>query len=168
MKQRASAFKTLKTPELAETLASAKVSGCNPIHNKSFGFAVLDDRIVVVRGAPYSLYLCFLSHFMWESVITFYKKGSGKGARHAWTSKAMVISALSYIAVQCYEHIQSRQSPYCFHPMECVATRTRRFHLLPSLAFLCVVPPSSLEAVPSGDILKLQPGPFSDVFQALL
>ena len=122
----------------------------------------------MVRGASYTPYLRFLSHFMWESVITFYEKGSGKGARHLWTSKAMTIGALSYIAVQCYEHIQSRQSPYRFRPMECVATRTRRFHLLHSLAFLCMVPPSSLEAGPSGDILKLRPGPFSDVFHALL
>jgi len=142
-------------PKLAETLASAKVSGVYPIHNKSFGFAVLDDQIVMVCGASDSLYLCFLSHFIWASVITFYKKSSGKGARHAWTSKALTISALSYIAVQCYEHIQSRQSPYRFRPMECVATRTRRFLLLPSLAFLCVVPPNAIEDMPSGDILKL-------------
>jgi len=52
--------------------------------------------------------------------------------------------------------------------MECVATRTQRFLLLPSLAFLCVVPPNSIEDMPSGDILKLQPGVFSDVVHALL
>src|SRR6266581_1538353 len=110
----------------------------------------------------------FLSYFVWTSVLTLYEKSAGKGARHAWTSKATSIGALSFIAVQCYEHIQSRQLQYRFRPMECVATRTRRFKLLHSLAFLCVVPPSSLEHVPSGDIIKIRPGPFVDIFHALL
>ena len=101
-------------------------------------------------------------------MLTMYEKSGGKGARHAWTSKATSIGALSYIAVQCYEHIQSRQSPYRFRPMECIATRTRRFDLLPSLVFLCLVPPKYLERVPSSDIIKIRPGPFSDIFHALL
>ena len=45
------------------------------------------------------------------------------------------IGALSYIAVQCYEHIVSRQSPYRFRLMECASTRTQRFNLLPSSHF---------------------------------
>ena len=89
----------------------------------------------MVRFTVYISY--FLSHFTRTPVITLYEKSAGKGARHAWTSKATSIGALSYIAVQCYEHILSRQLPYRFRPMECVATRTRRFSLLPSLAFLC-------------------------------
>ncbi len=120
----------------------------------------------MVRFTVYISY--FLFHFTRTPVITLYKKSAGKGARHAWTSKATSIGALSYIAVQCYEHILSRQLPYRFRPMECVATRTRRFSLLPSLAFLCMVPPSSIEHVPSSDIVKIQPGPFSDIFRTLL
>jgi len=96
-----------------------------------------------------------------------YKKSAGKGARHAWTSKSTSIGALSYIAVQCYEHIQSRQS-YRFRPMECVATRTQRFNLLPSLAFLCLIPQTSIKRAPSSDVIKIRPGPFSDIFCALL
>ena len=67
-----------------------------------------------------------------------------------------------------YEHIQGRQSPYRFRLMECVATRTRRFSLLPSLAFLCMVPLSSIEHMPSIDIIKIRLGPFSDIFCKLL
>ena len=48
MKQRASAFARLKT---AETLAFAKVSVLAPITNKSFGFAILDDQLIMVEGA---------------------------------------------------------------------------------------------------------------------
>lgn len=103
-----------------------------------------------------------------ESVLTLYEKSAGKGARHAWTSNASSIGALSYIAVQCYEQIQSRQPPYPFRLMECVATRTRRFNLLPALAFLYLVPLSSLEHVPSTDIIKIRPGPFGEIFQELI
>jgi len=55
--------------------------------------------------------------------------------------------------------------------MGCVPTRTRRFSLLSSLAFLCMVPPSSVtsvEHVPSSDIIKIRSAPFSDIFHALL
>ena len=52
--------------------------------------------------------------------------------------------------------------------MECVATRTRRFSLLPAPAFLCLVPLSAIEHVPSSDIIKIRPGVFSDIFNALL
>ena len=110
----------------------------------------------------------FLSHFTRTLVITLYEKSAGKGARHAWTSKSTSIGALSHIAVQCYEHIPSRQSQYRFRSMECVATRTRRFSLLSSPAFLCMVLPSAIEHVPSSDIIKIRPGPFSDIFRALL
>jgi hypothetical protein len=36
--------------------------------------------------------------------------------------------------MQCYDHVQSRQAPYQFRPMECVSTGTRlgRFNILPS------------------------------------
>jgi hypothetical protein len=105
---------------------------------------------------------------MWTPVFTLYEKSAGKGARHAWTSKATSIGALSFIAVQCYEHIQSRQSQYRFRPMECAATKTRRFNLLSPHMFLCVVPPSSLEHVPSSDVIKIRPGPYVNIFHALL
>ena len=106
-------------------------------------------------------------HLICTSVLSLYEKGAGKGARHAWTSETTLIGALSYIAVQCYEHIHSRQSPYRFRLMEC-ATRTRRFNLLCAFAFLCMVPADSLERVPLGEIIKIRSGPFSDIFHALL
>lgn len=108
-----------------------------------------------------------LPYFMSTSVLALYEKSGGKGGKHAWTSKATSIGALSYIVVQCYEHIQSRQSPYRFRLMEC-ATRTRCFNLLPALAFLCMVPADSLECMPLREIIKIQSGPFSDTFRALL
>lgn len=118
----------------------------------------------------HELYLLFhlLQYFMSASAFTLYEKGAGKEARHAWRSRATSIGALSNITVWCYEHILSWQLTYHFHPMECVATRTQHFTLLPSNAFLCLVPLSSLKHMPSGNIIKIHPGAFSDIFHALL
>ena len=92
-----------------------------------------------------------------------YEKSNGKGARHAWTSSTMSIGALSYIAVQCYQHARQRQ----FRPMECAATRTTHFSHLPSLAFLCLVPQSSVRHSSSGRFVELQLGLFCDIFHTL-
>jgi hypothetical protein len=65
--------------------------------------------------------------------------------------------------VQCYQHTRQRQ----FRPMECVATRTMRFSHLSSLAFLCIIPQSSVRRSSSGRFVELQ-GTFCDIFHALL
>ena len=52
--------------------------------------------------------------------------------------------------------------------MECVVTRTTRFSHLPSLAFLCIIPQSSVRRPSSGRFMELQLGPFYDIFQELL
>ena len=82
----------------------------------------------------------------------------------AWTSLATSIGALSYIAVQCYQHTQQRH----FRPMECVITRTTHFNHLPSLALLCTVPRSSIRPSSSGHFVELQLGVFCDIFDTLL
>ena len=102
------------------------------------------------------------------SVLTMYEKSAGKGAGHAWTSKATSIGALSYLAVQCYEHTRQCR----FRPMECVATRTARFYHMPALAFLCMTPQSSVRRLKlsseSSDFIELEPGPFCDILHSLL
>jgi hypothetical protein len=99
-------------------------------------------------------------------VLTMYEKSTGKGARHAWTSSANSIGALSYITVRCYEHTRQRQ----FRPMECMATRTTCFNHLPALSFLCIIPQISVRqsSGSSGRFVELQPGPSSDIFHGLL
>ena len=98
------------------------------------------------------------------SVLTMYEKSAGKGTRHAWTSKSTSIGALSYVAVRCYQHARKR----VFLPMECVATRTTHFSHLSSLAFLCVIPGSSVQRSSSNLFVELQPGIFCDLFNTLL
>ena len=48
VRQRVSAFAHLKN---AETFASARVGVLSPITDGSFGFAVIDDQLVMVKGA---------------------------------------------------------------------------------------------------------------------
>ena len=48
LRQRVSAFAHLKN---AETFAAAKVDTLSPITDRSFGFAVIDDQLVMVKGA---------------------------------------------------------------------------------------------------------------------
>ncbi|KAI0301414.1 hypothetical protein BC826DRAFT_1102007 [Russula brevipes] len=143
VKRRATAFASLRN---AECFGAAKISALFPLTNGCFGLAVVDSELIMVK------------------VLTMYEKGLGKGANHAWTPSAMSIGSLSYIAVQCYEHARQRQ----FQPMECMATRTMRFTHLPSLAFLCVVPQTSIRQSLSTRFIELQQGQFNDIFQALL
>ena len=132
--------------------------------NGCFGLALVDDQLMIIEGefrinshsgSPQALILC--------SVITMYKKSSGKGARHSWTSSMTSIGALSYLAVRCYQHTRQRQ----FWAMECAVTRTIQFTLLPSLAFLCIVPQGMVHRSASNHFIELLPGSFEDIFQHL-
>ncbi|KAH9015478.1 hypothetical protein EDB84DRAFT_1679909 [Lactarius hengduanensis] len=142
LKQRSSAFASLKN---SESLASAKVNLLCSLTNGCFGLAVVDDHLVMVE------------------VLTMYEKSSGKGAKHSWTSSTASIGALSYLAVQCYQHTRQRQ----FRAMECTVTRTARFTHLSSLAFLCIVPNGIVRRSTTSHFLELLPGPFEHIFQGL-
>ncbi|KAH9007669.1 hypothetical protein EDB84DRAFT_1281451, partial [Lactarius hengduanensis] len=96
-------------------------------------------------------------------VLTMYEKSGAKNAKHLWTSSTTSIGALSYLVVQCYQHIRQRQ----FRTVECMATRTMRFAHLPSLAFLCMVPPSMVRRSTASNFLELLPGLFENIFQDL-
>ncbi|KAH9163570.1 hypothetical protein EDB89DRAFT_1859881 [Lactarius sanguifluus] len=99
-----------------------------------------------------------------SSVLTMYEKSSGKGAKHSWTSSTASIGALSYLAVQCYQHTRQCQ----FRAMECTVTQTARFTHLPSLAFLCIVPNGIVRRrSTTSHFLELLPGPFEHIFQGL-
>jgi hypothetical protein len=64
MSERHSAFALLKN---ADSLASAKISTICPITNKSFGFAVLDDSLIMVEGTFKVIYFRMLSHHIYSA-----------------------------------------------------------------------------------------------------
>ncbi|KAH9041526.1 hypothetical protein EDB83DRAFT_1628485 [Lactarius deliciosus] len=96
-------------------------------------------------------------------VLTMYEKSGAKNAKHSWTSSTTSIGALSYLAGRCYQHIRQCQ----FQTMECMATRTMRFAHLPSLAFLCIAPPSMVRRFIASHFLELLSGPFENIFQGV-
>ena len=125
-----------------------------------FGLALVDDHVTIVEGEFHYYFTCsFL--ILLCSVITMYEKSGGKGARHSWTSLTTSIGALSYLAVQCYQNTWQSQ----FWAMECVVTRTTRFTLLSSLAFLCIVPQGMVHRSTSNHFIELHPGSFEDIFK---
>ncbi|KAN0130677.1 hypothetical protein V8E53_011570 [Lactarius tabidus] len=142
VKQRASAFASLNN---AESLASAKISLLVSLTNSSFGIAVVNDQLMMVK------------------VLTMYEKSGGKGAKHSWISSTTSIGAISYLAVRCYQHTRQRQ----FRALECVVTRTTQFSHLPSFAFLCIVPQGMICRLTSNHFLELLPGPFEDILHGL-
>lgn len=77
-KKRAAAFKELKD---ADSLTSAKISPLNRINDGSFGFAVLDDQIILVHGVFYSSYLQFLLLFYVDISSYIVREGGWQGGK---------------------------------------------------------------------------------------
>jgi len=78
--------------------------------------------------------------------IALYSKTGGKNRKHAAVTDASNISAISYMAVQVFEHMHSRQ--FREHPDATATFRTKQFALLASTAFLCLI--STPKTVPTG------------------
>ena len=96
-------------------------------------------------------------------VLTMYEKSAAKAAKHSWTSSMTSIGAISHLTVRCYQHTRQRQ----FRALECVVTRTTQFTLLPSFAFLCIVPQGMICRSASSHFLELLPGPFESILEGL-
>ena len=158
VKQQASAFSSFKN---AESLASAKISLLVSLTKGSFGLAVVNDQLMIVESVFYIV--LNIRQLMTFSVLTMYKKSGAKGTKHSWTSSTTSIGAISYLAVQCYQHTRQRQ----FRALECVVTRTTQFTHLPSLAFLCIVPQGMIRRSASTHFLEVLPGPFESILQGL-
>ncbi|KAH9016983.1 hypothetical protein EDB85DRAFT_2155512 [Lactarius pseudohatsudake] len=142
VKLRANAFASLKN---AESLTSAKIGILVSLTNGCFGLAVVNDNLALVE------------------VLTMYEKSGAKNAKHSWTSSTTSIGALSFLGVRCYQHIRQRQ----FRTMECMVTWIMYFTHLPSLAFLCMVPPSMVRRSTASNFLELLPGLFENIFRDL-
>jgi hypothetical protein len=80
-------------------------------------------------------------------VIVIYSKTSGKNGSHAAITDASNISAVSYLAVQVFEHMHGRL--FQDHPDATVTFQTKQFVLLTSNAFLCLLS-STPKTIPTG------------------
>ena len=159
VKRRAGAFSSLKN---TESLASAKISLLVSLTNGSFGLAIVNDQLMMVEGL--FSYCTYILQLKASSVLTMYEKSAARGAKHSWTSSTTSIGAISYLAVRCYQHTRQWQ----FRALECVVTWTTQFTLLPSLAFLCIVPLRMVRRTTSSHFLELLPGSFKPILQDLV
>ena len=71
----------------------------------------------------------------------------GKNGKHAAVADASNISAVSYLAVQVFEHMHGRL--FREHPDATVNFRTKQFAFLASHTFLCLLS-STPKVVPTG------------------
>ena len=67
-------------------------------------------------------------------VVGLYSKTGGKNGKHGSVSESSNISAISYMAVQAFEHIQ-----FCSVPAATAIFQTRQFLLLSSMHFLTLL-----------------------------
>ncbi|EEB92794.1 hypothetical protein MPER_08647, partial [Moniliophthora perniciosa FA553] len=113
-------FLTRKVPHFNDCLESARVSKLRPLKIGDFGFVYMSQGI-------------FLS-----KVITCYSKGGGKHGKHCAVTSAENVSALSYIAVQLFEHIHGG----IFRPTPSLTAtlQLNAFALISSSAFLTITP----------------------------
>jgi len=90
------------------------------------------------------------------TVIALYSKMGGKNSKHSCVSELLDISAISYLAVQVFEHMYVRQ----FHsvPGATAIFQTRQYSLLLSINFLTLLDYNLKEpSQHQGAILKLLP-----------
>ena len=80
-------------------------------------------------------------------VIAIYSKTGGKNGKHAGVTDASNISAVSYLAVQVFEHMHGRI--FRDHPDATATFQTKQFALLSSNAFLCLLS-SMPKTIPMG------------------
>ena len=80
-------------------------------------------------------------------MIAIYSKTGGKNGKHAGVTDASNISAVSYLAVQVFEHMHGRI--FRDHPDATATFQTKQFALLSSNAFLCLLS-STPKTIPMG------------------
>ncbi|KAJ3743240.1 hypothetical protein DFH05DRAFT_1536253 [Lentinula detonsa] len=105
--------------KLHECIEMGRVTEFKPIHIGDFGFIFLENQVYLAQ------------------VIAMYSRTGGKNGKHAAVSTTSNISALSYIAVQFFEHAHAahfRKSPSFMSPLDTMA-----YAFLPSYAFLTVL-----------------------------
>ncbi|KAJ6613242.1 hypothetical protein B0H10DRAFT_1806002, partial [Mycena sp. CBHHK59/15] len=86
-------------------------------------------------------------------VIELYSKGGGKHGKHEPVTESSIITAISYISVQVFEHQYAAQ--FRSTPTATAMLQTKQFAHLPSINILCLLskPPKVL---PTGLELALE------------
>ncbi|KAJ3769842.1 hypothetical protein FB446DRAFT_625572, partial [Lentinula raphanica] len=135
----------VKKFKLHECIEMGRVTEFKPMHIGDFGFIFLENQVYLAQ------------------VIAMYSRTGGKNGKHAAVSTTSNISALSYIAVQFFEHAHAahfRKSPSFMSPLDTMA-----YAFLPSYAFLTIL---GSDAVPAAGLnIRIQKQADLDLFRSL-
>jgi hypothetical protein len=81
-------------------------------------------------------------------VLAIYSKTGGKNGKHSSITESSNISAVSYFALQVFEHMVSQQ--FRSVPEKLQYLGSKKFTLLPSTAFLCTLDSEPRSAIETG------------------
>lgn len=128
-----------------------------PLQAGAFGIILHNTRISICHGMNSQSMLAGPHSSLFLSVLAFYSQ-SGKSAPHAWQSHTQQLGAVSYLAVQVYEHLH-RQTFRAI--LQCTsALQVFTFsHLLPD-HFLRLLP-GTVQISPDSRTLEICPVSYS-------
>jgi len=136
--RRRNTFTKARVPHLREVL-DALVSPFSPLKLDVYGFVFTDHGLRIGHGksnvfkyATSSSIICY-----YAIVIAIYSKTGGKNGKHAAVTDASNISAVSYLAIQVFEHMHGRI--FREHPDATATFQAKQFALLASNSFLCLL-----------------------------
>jgi hypothetical protein len=81
-------------------------------------------------------------------VLAIYSKSGGKNGKHSSIVKSSNISAVSYFVLQVFEQMVSQQ--FRSIPEKLQSLQSKKFTLLPSSAFLCILDTAPRSAIETG------------------
>ncbi|KAF8167513.1 hypothetical protein B0H34DRAFT_854442 [Crassisporium funariophilum] len=111
-------FTKAGVPNFAE-LKDARVTMLRPLQVGDYGVIVNPSGVMVGR------------------VIALYSKTGGKNGKHSWINESSTIAAISYMAVQVFEHMHAQQ--FRSVPAATAIFQTRQFLQLSSINFLTLL-----------------------------
>ena len=134
-------FTKAGVPNLTE-VKGARVTALRPLQVGDYGIIVIPNGVMVVRGEFQPLSDCFTSihldsDLIIPTVIALYSKTGGKNGKHSSVSESSNISALSYLAVQAFEHMYAQQ--FRSIPAATAIFQTRQFIQISAINFLTLL-----------------------------
>jgi hypothetical protein len=136
-----------KAPRLME-LIDAQVTMIRPLKVGDYGFVTTANGVMVGQG-KFSIYSdsCSISSSLTEILVVALYTKTGKNGKHSAINESSNIAAVSYLAVQLFQHRLGPQ--FRSVPDATALFQTKQFLLLSSIQFLCLIEKKLPQVPPS-------------------
>jgi hypothetical protein len=124
-----------KAPRLTE-LIDAQVTMIRPLKIGDYGFVTTANGVMVGQGNFPTIHCSICASLIEISVVALYSK-TGKNGKHSAIKESSNIAAVSYLAVQIFQHRLGPQ--FRSVPDTTALFQTKQFLLLSSIQFLCLI-----------------------------